>query len=89
MTQLPRYLAKVKVVERSTEGLRSIIKRTLQRSPNASASYLSVELRFGQLMSYAISNPRLFKEIETEFQNMGTLKGYRETVLKPGFIGPF
>ena len=80
------YLPEVKVVERSTEGLHSLIKRSLARAPRASTGYLSLELRFAQLMMYAVEDVHGFRSVEHEFQKLGTFKGFRETVLYPGLM---
>ena len=80
------YLPEVKVVERSTEGLHSLIKRSLARAPRASTGYLSLELRFAQLMMYVVEDVHGFRSVEHEFQKLGTFKGFRETVLYPGLM---
>lgn len=71
----------MRVVERSTEGVHSIIKRSLGRAPNASMSYLSFELRFAQLMHAAVTDPMVFTNaIQNSFVRMTTLQGFREGV---------
>lgn len=76
----------VKIVERSTEGLHSLIKRSVSRAPRASTAYLSCELRFAQLMMYMVEDMDGFRRLEDEFDKLGSLKGFREAVLCPGLI---
>lgn len=64
----------IRCVERTTEGLHSIVKRTLARAPGAKPSYLSMELRFGQLMILAVTEPAAFNQL-------GSSKGFKQAVL--------
>ena len=74
--------AQVRVIERSTEGLHSIVKRTLARAPAASLSYLSLDLRFSQLVHTAIVEPRLFQHaIENLYKSLSSLSGFRTAVV--------
>lgn len=73
----------VRVVERSTEGIHSVVKRALQRAPAASVSYLSLDLRFTQLAHAAIVEPRLFADaIQNLFPGLSTHIGFRDGVCK-------
>lgn len=74
--------SQVRVIERSTEGLHSIVKRTLARAPAASLSYLSLDLRFAQLVHTAIVEPRLFQHaIENLYKSLSSLSGFRTAVV--------
>lgn len=71
----------MRVVERSTEGIHSVVKRTLQRAPAASVSYLSLDLRFTQLVHTAIVEPRLFAHaIQNLYAGLSTHTGFRDSV---------
>lgn len=72
--------AQVRIAERSTEGLHAILKRAIQRAPRASLAYLSMELRFNQLLRSAIHEPLVFKQMEAEWKNMGTYQGFLKAV---------
>lgn len=71
-------------MERSTEGLHSIVKRSLARAPSARISYLSLELRFPQLMMMAISQPRVFQTVSEGYASLSKHAGFKEAVLKLG-----
>ena len=69
------------MIERNTEGIHSIVKRSLGRAPNASMSYLSLELRFAQLMHSAVMDPLIFANaIQNLYGGLASLKGFREAV---------
>ena len=70
------------MVERSTEGLHSHIKRILSRARRASTSYLSLELRFPQLVMHAVDDPAGFKQVETDCAPLCSLKGFRHAILQ-------
>ena len=44
-------------MERSVEGVHSLISRTLRRSPAAKIPYLSMEVRWSQLLAAAVKGP--------------------------------
>lgn len=57
---LRRWLARfavIKIVERSTEGIHSLVSHALKRAPAASVGYLSVELRFHSFWERLAKNP--------------------------------
>ena len=64
-------------MERSVEGLHSIIKRTLSRAPAATISYLSLELRYGH---FAISEPADFAFASERYRDIFTMNGFRALV---------
>ena len=70
----------VRIVERSVEGLHSIIKRTLSRAPAATISYLSLELRYGHLLHCAISEPADFAFASERYRDIFTMNGFRALV---------
>ena len=47
-------------MERSTEGLHALIHGAKGRGPGAKLPYLSVELRFHQLLMHAVTDPEQF-----------------------------
>eukprot|EP00439_Symbiodinium_sp_Y106_P008173 s1520_g1.t1 len=56
--------------------------RTLARAPAASLSYLSLDLRFAQLVHTAIVEPRLFQHaIENLYKSLSSLSGFRTAVV--------
>ena len=73
----------VRCIERSTEGLHSIVKRTLGRSPAASLSYLSLDLRFSQLVHTAIVETRLVQHaMDNVYSSLSSLAGLRDAIVK-------
>ena len=75
--------AKVRTVERSVEGLHSLVKRALQRSPAAKISYLSMELRYPQLLHFAMADPACIGEMSRKMADIVTLRGLRRAILQP------
>lgn len=74
--------SEVRVVERTTEGLHSTVSRALARAPRANLPYLSLELRFAQIMHLCIVEPVHFKAALGTFERLVTLSGFRNEVLR-------
>lgn len=74
--------SEVRVVERTTEGLHSTVARVLDRAPRANHSYLSLELRFAQIMHLCIVEPVHFRAALGSFERLVTLSGFRNEVLR-------
>lgn len=78
--------AKVRTVERSVEGLHSLVKRALQRSPAAKISYLSMELRYPQLLHFAMADPACVGKMSRKMADIVTLRGFRRAILQPDWL---
>ena len=74
----------MRIVERSTEGIHALINRAKGRARGAKLPYLSLELRFPQLLMYAVTDPASFQAMEGQYRYLTTLVGYREAVQKLG-----
>ena len=72
---------KVRTVERSVEGLHSLVKRSLSRAPASKISCLSMELRYSQLFHSAVTRPSFMGEMARKLAAIVTLKGFRHAVL--------
>ena len=66
----------IRLVERSTEGIHSLIAKILKKCPAAGLSYISMELRFETLELMALSHPDVTSLVLT--------RCVAWTVLEPG-----